>query len=644
MIRHRLFLMLLFVCGIVFEGFGQKLLPYQDVAHFSRVFGKEKTYRLYLPDNYSGSGKKYPVIYFFHGWGGRYFKDDSAKLEYEKLGELVNKYQVILVMWDGNIDEKEPRPYNIGAHNDVKFNIQMKDYFPELVSHLDSGYRTLSDRNHRGIIGFSMGGFMSFYLAGKYPDMVSAAVNMVGSPEFFVGLPGNHTLYQMRYTFDNLMDVSLLFHNRTNCPMSGLNDEVDKGAHWSGLQNYEYHKLEGNHQVDMPGETKVFESAMSFVSNRFENPVPPQKQWSHYDLWSEFSLWGYSVNSEKNEPGFIYLRNVDRQGFGFYTHKWIPEGPTLKDYKTTITTAAIYKPRSVYRISIFNLNEKKTKLLNQSADNKGRLHLELSGENCEVGISKNDNQLGFTAFGYQLPEKKQYLQTNQSEELSIKLFNQCGKVNPAKKLVLKLSCADSSLNISLPTQEILIPANEKVFSSKPFKIRCTKTPPTDGSPEWLRIKVDMQVDTAHFSDVFVLPLFYDVPEFTNIKVDDGKVIAPTLNQADFNKTAHDSAYGFGNADGVVAPGESIMLYEKEHRLRLFCDDPYVVTAKETLVNEFLPGQWPDGFTLSSVVKIADNCPAGHEIEFLAHYETKTFMPMYRQVKWGKVKIRVKPKT
>ncbi|HAH22245.1 MAG TPA: hypothetical protein DCL77_00475, partial [Prolixibacteraceae bacterium] len=60
-----------------------------------------------------------------------------------------------------------------------------------------------------------------------------------------------------------------------------------------------------------------------------------------------------------------------------------------------------------------------------------------------------------------------------------------------------------------------------------------------------------------------------------------------------------------------------------------------------LVDEILPAFWPDGYTLSSVVKIADNCPSGHIIEFLAHYETKTFMPIHREVKWGKVKIIVK---
>src|ERR1039457_2764310 len=32
-----------------------------------------------------------------------------------------------------------------------------------------------------------MGGFMSFWIAGKYPNLVSSASNFMGSSEFFVG-------------------------------------------------------------------------------------------------------------------------------------------------------------------------------------------------------------------------------------------------------------------------------------------------------------------------------------------------------------------------------------------------------------------------------------------------------------------------
>ena len=39
--------------------------PYQDLTHFSKVFGTEKYYRLYLPEGYHDTEKNYPVIYFF---------------------------------------------------------------------------------------------------------------------------------------------------------------------------------------------------------------------------------------------------------------------------------------------------------------------------------------------------------------------------------------------------------------------------------------------------------------------------------------------------------------------------------------------------------------------------------------------------
>jgi hypothetical protein len=74
---------------------------------------------------------------------------------------------------------------------------------------------------------------------------------------------------------------------------------------------------------------------------------------------------------------------------------------------------------------------------------------------------------------------------------------------------------------------------------------------------------------------------------------------------------------------------------------LYTDDPYVETESEQLFDQMLPALWPNGVTFSSIIKIADNCPPGHTIEFLANYETKTFMPICRKVHWGKVKITVK---
>src|SRR6266487_5764437 len=47
-----------------------------DSRHYSNVFGEIRNYRIFLPPGYfDNSQKKYPVIYFLHGWSQRYFGD-----------------------------------------------------------------------------------------------------------------------------------------------------------------------------------------------------------------------------------------------------------------------------------------------------------------------------------------------------------------------------------------------------------------------------------------------------------------------------------------------------------------------------------------------------------------------------------------
>jgi pimeloyl-ACP methyl ester carboxylesterase len=614
-------LLLMAICK---NGYTQEI-PYRDITHQSQVFGHEKTYRLYLPEDYSESDKAYPVIYFFHGWGGRYFKDPSAKPEYELIGDLVNKYRFILVMWDGSMDEAEPRPYNTGNHQDVKYPIQMKDYFPELVSHIDSEYRTLTDRNNRGIIGFSMGGFMASYLAGKYSDKVSAAVSLTGSPEFYIGYPDNHTLYPVRYTFDNLRDVGFLLHNRTECPMAGLNEEVGNAIGWSGLHNAGYLMLPGPHMMDEPGETKIFESAIKFVFEQFENPVPPGETWSHYDLYPEFEKWGYTVTSNKSEPGFLYLRNVSPDGFGFYTFKWLPDGKSIKNCLADITTAPLYKPESEYEVNVFYKSSQQIEIRKIVADKEGRLTMQLSGEGCEVGIKASGKNPRFVVAGYQLNDGKKYLRVNTVNLLKVNLFGREGGPINDGELTLTLTSNDSLVSIKNPSQKIILRKGVNPILSNEFRIEINKQPPPDGSPPWVRFTVEIEYQGKSFTDNFVVPVWYDVPAFQNVEI--------------VRHSAPDPESG--EKVSVAAPSNRISVFEEGHRLKLYVDDPCVLADEEIHEYEVLPAHWPDGFSPVSSVKIADSCPSGHVIEFLGHYDTKTWNPIYRQVKWGKVRVKVK---
>ena len=602
--------------------------PYQDLSHDSKVFGRSKNYRLYLPKSYSQSTERYPVIYFFHGWGGRYYMDPSANPEYELIGDLVNKYRIIMVMWDGNMEESEPRPYNTGNHNDVKYQVQMKDYFLELVEHIDATYRTLTERDHRGIIGFSMGGFMSTFIAGKYPDMVSAITNMVGSPEFFLGYPDNHSFFPIRYMFDNLKDVSVRLHNMDNCPLVYMNNEIKNAAAWEGRTDFEYWLGKGDHKVDDPGETKVFEMAMQFVVNRFQHPVPLQKSWSHYDLYPEFGLWDYSVKSNKNEPGYLYLRNVSPAGFGFYTRKWLPDGPLIKNCKATITTAPVYQKGKNYDVVLYRQGSENPMLQHVKTDQDGRLQIELTGEGYEVCISHKSQPADFVVLDHQLELGKRYIRVDDQNQLTLTLLNRGGSAYAGKKVRLEVTCADPTVLLSNAVQNITANKKGRTTRSQSIGIICTKTPPDDASPPWIKLNVQISCGKDVFSDALTVPVFFDVPYFSNICVDDGVSVK-------------DQAMGTGNGNGQAEASEHVMLYENGHRLRLYTDDPYVETTSEQLYDEILQGIWRDGFTFSSIVKIAENCPSGHVIEFLANYETKTRMPIHRKVHWGKVKVTVK---
>ena len=46
------------------------------------MFGEIRNYRIFLPPHYfDNPQKKYPVIYFMHGWSQRYFGDGGQAYE-----------------------------------------------------------------------------------------------------------------------------------------------------------------------------------------------------------------------------------------------------------------------------------------------------------------------------------------------------------------------------------------------------------------------------------------------------------------------------------------------------------------------------------------------------------------------------------
>ncbi len=601
--------LLLFIINFTGTAFGQQ----QDHTHFSKTFEREKPFRIFLPDEYKNSSRDFPVIYYFHGNKG------THEFPYTEVAtQLVNENSVILVAWNGRSVDSDVRPYNIGFHSNINYETQFKDYFPELVEHIDTTYRTLSNRENRAIIGHSMGGIMSFFLAAKYPHMVSAAVNSKGSPEFFIGYPDNHTLYSVRYFFKYLQEIKLRFHNSTVGELVYLNDEVHQGALREKDLSYEYEVYEGGHSLD----AEQFTDAFNFVVDAFKDPLPKPERWHHSDLYPNFDVWGYEVQSNLDEPGFIEMHGVTNGGLGITTKKWQPYGRTIPGVVMNIKTAPRYKPNSSYNLLDYNQSTKDKKLTTVKSDADGRIQFSVDHHPHQIGIFKKNDPAEIVFLDYEVNEGGAFLDHKKESELKLRLLNRGGSTG--KGLKVTLSTTTEGVTIANPTIVMDdLPSADEDWLSNEFKVTASNEPPKDGSP--FRVRFNLTItdsDQRIWKDEFDAPVYFDVPEFTQIGIDDGD----------------SEIFGNGNGNNIAEPGESVMIYEVSHRTRLYYDDPYV--ESERIHVDLQPDKWGDGYAVSSVIRISEDCPVGHKIKFLANYEVKEWKAIKRNVTWGTFTITV----
>jgi len=117
-----------------------------------------------------GRGKRpLPVLYLLHGAGGSY--TDWLKNVPEIL-VLSQQYGLIIVCPDGN-----KTSWYLDSPVDSTYRYETF-ITKELVPFVDSHYQTISNVAHRGITGLSMGGFGSFYLAIRHPDLFGSMGSM----------------------------------------------------------------------------------------------------------------------------------------------------------------------------------------------------------------------------------------------------------------------------------------------------------------------------------------------------------------------------------------------------------------------------------------------------------------------------------
>jgi len=211
----------------------------QELKTFhSDALGADKNYRIYLPPGYNSSEDRYPAVYLLHGYNfARNNPDKTVSIEEENhwmeqeriqpvadclftthncdallacLSERGVEFPEAIVkdFKDEHPDCPLPLPETIVVmpDGDSSFYLDRKDELktwppldgPEfqdgvrkgatgqyetyihrdLVNHIDSTYRTIPDRGHRGVGGFSMGGIGSMNLLLGHPDVFISASSL----------------------------------------------------------------------------------------------------------------------------------------------------------------------------------------------------------------------------------------------------------------------------------------------------------------------------------------------------------------------------------------------------------------------------------------------------------------------------------
>ncbi|WP_128545867.1 alpha/beta hydrolase [Larkinella soli] len=132
---------------------------------------------VYLPPSYkTDSKRRYPVVYFLHGF------TDSDDKWYGFTKHWINLPEVVdQALADPNLREMilvTPNAftrYQGSMYSNSVTTGNWEEYVAkELVGYIDSHYRTLARPESRGLAGHSMGGYGSMRIGQKYPDIFSS--------------------------------------------------------------------------------------------------------------------------------------------------------------------------------------------------------------------------------------------------------------------------------------------------------------------------------------------------------------------------------------------------------------------------------------------------------------------------------------
>jgi enterochelin esterase family protein len=152
----------------------------QQRSYESKSLALTRRITVYTPPDYEKSANRYPVVYMFPGAGGdetQWTGNGRAHLIFDNLIAEGKLKPLIAVMPVGNA-YPAAAPQVAGAADAMArqragFN---RDLIEDLIPYVEANYRVIADRDHRAIVGMSLGGAQALGVGLTRLDLFSRVV------------------------------------------------------------------------------------------------------------------------------------------------------------------------------------------------------------------------------------------------------------------------------------------------------------------------------------------------------------------------------------------------------------------------------------------------------------------------------------
>ena len=181
-------------------------------ANWISTNGDKLAYRYRKPDNFNPN-KKYPLLLFLHGSGGRGSDNEQQLWDANSIGafakqKISSKYQTyIFAPQVPNGERWVSTNWNTEKYSMIPISRSMKYTFEALDSYIDKNQNV--DKNRIYVLGMSMGGWGAWDAISRRPNYFAAAVPICGGgdPDQAVNLK-NVNIWAWHGKEDTVIDIS----------------------------------------------------------------------------------------------------------------------------------------------------------------------------------------------------------------------------------------------------------------------------------------------------------------------------------------------------------------------------------------------------------------------------------------------------